>query len=363
MIGSVQPAQRHENPILKSTLDEATQQQMRGAFEGLSDAPTQSETPALPPVRQKWLGIPVDEVSGTATEIAAQIPRFSRMPFALRSNGHVTNENPYLDMIVREPLNGSGARVPVGIVSKSYTLLQHSTVFDRTLDAIKAAGVELDSVVVDLIMTEHGERMELQFLFPDEYSMLPNDGEPIALQLRCINSVDGSHVFDATLGWFRFICSNGLMIGTVKSRYKKAHTQDLDITKIREFLVAGIAGATLDRVRINRWQGTVIREEILEKWVNKPLRETWGVKAATRAYHIARSGYDAELTLPFEKAPPSERTIRRRAKVPGADFDSLNAYGVSQALSWLAKERRELHEYLARERQVSPLIQRLISLN
>ena len=45
-------------------------------------------------------------------EIAAQIPRFSRMPFALRSNGHVTKENPYLDMIVREPLNGSGARVP-----------------------------------------------------------------------------------------------------------------------------------------------------------------------------------------------------------------------------------------------------------
>ena len=124
MIDSVQPPQRREMPILKSTLDEATQQQMRDAFGGLADAPTRSDTPALPPVRQKWLGIPVDEVSGTVTEIASRIPQFSRMPFAPLSNGQATKPNPYLDMIVREPMNGTGARVPVGVVSKSYTLLE-----------------------------------------------------------------------------------------------------------------------------------------------------------------------------------------------------------------------------------------------
>jgi hypothetical protein len=35
---------------------------------------------------------------------------------------------------------------------------------------------------------------------------------------------------------------------------------------------------------------------------------------------------------------------------------------VSQALSWLAKERRELQEQLDRERQIAPLIQRLIAI-
>src|SRR5688500_11822994 len=105
---------------------------------------------ALPPVRQKWLGVPVNEISGTCRDIARRIPLFTRIPFALPNNGHPAKKNPYLDMIVQEPLNGSGERVPIGIVSKSYTLLQHRTVFDRSADAIKAAGIKLDDVRVHL---------------------------------------------------------------------------------------------------------------------------------------------------------------------------------------------------------------------
>lgn len=165
------------------------------------------------------------------------------------------------------------------------------------------------------------------------------------------------------VGWFRFICSNGLVIGTVKDRFKKAHTEHLDITRIEGFLQAGIAGATLDRVYLKRWEATAIREDALRKWVDKPLRNAWGVKAAARAYHIALRGFDVEFILPFEKALPSQRTVKLGAQVPGADFDNLNAFSVSQALSWLAKERHEFQEHLEREQQIRPLIQRLIALN
>src|SRR2546423_613271 len=140
-------------PILKSTLSEAVQQQMRDAFEGLADAPTISDQPALPSVRQKWLGIPLSELSGTVSEIAGQIPRFARIPFALPSNGQPAKENPYLDMIVQEPLNGNATRVPIGVVSKSYALLQHKTVFDRSIKAIEAAGIALHKMRVDLKIT------------------------------------------------------------------------------------------------------------------------------------------------------------------------------------------------------------------
>jgi len=317
---------------------------------------------ALPPVRQKWLGVPVNEVIGSVTDIAKRIPRFTRTPFALNNNGHPARQNPYLDMIVEEAAE-NGQRVPVGIVSKSYTLLEHKTVLDRSIEAIKAAGVDPDELRVDLKLTEHGERMDLQFLFPNSFSITPSDGWPMSLRLRCINSVDGSHIFDAMLGWFRLICSNGLVIGTVKNRFKKAHTEHLDIARIGEFLRAGIAGATFDRLCLKRWEATKIHEETLRKWVDKPLRDAWGVKAAARAYHIALHGFDVELVRPFEKLPPSQRTIRERIEVPGATVNSLNAFSVSQALSWLAKERRELQEHLERERQIRPLIQRLIALN
>ena len=328
---------------------------------GLTAQPTQL---ALPPVRQKWLGVPVNQFTGNVDDIAARIPRFIRLPFAVKNDGHPAKENPYLDMIIRESFNGDGRQVPVGVVSKSYTLLQHQTVFDRAVTAIEAAGIKPEEVRrVDLELTEHGERMALQFLFPHKFSITPSDGEPMSLRLLCINSVEGSHVFDAFLGWFRFICSNGLVIGTVKDRFKKAHTQHLDITRIEGFLRDGIADATADRARLERWQRTEIRQGVLRKWVDEPLRKEWGVKAATRVYHIALRGCDVKLVLPFEKAPPSRRTVEVGAKVPGAICDTVNAFGVSQALSWLAKQRRELQEHLARERQIGPLIQRLIALN
>jgi hypothetical protein len=154
-----------------------------------------------------------------------------------------------------------------------------------------------------------------------------------------------------------------LIIGTIKGRFKKAHTKHFDVTKIEAFLQKGIAGASLDRWRLIRLEATKIHEPAFRKWIDEPLRAAWGVKAAARAYHIVRSGWDVELILPFEKEPPSRRTVRRVTEVPGASSDNLNAFGVSQALSWLAKERRELQEHLERERQIRPLIQRLISLN
>jgi hypothetical protein len=318
---------------------------------------------ALPPVRQKWLGVPVNEWTGPVTEIAKRIPRFARAPFASNNNGHPSKQNPYFDMIIQEPLTRNAERVPIGIVSKSYTLLEHKTVFDRAIDAIKAAGVKLEQLRVHLRLTEHGERMDLQFLFPDDFSITPNDGWPMSLRLRCINSVDRSHVFDAMLGWFRMICSNGLVIGTVRNRFKKPHTENLDITRIGEFLHTGIAGATLDHLFLKRWEATAIREEALSRWVDKPLSKAWGIKAAARAYHIALRGCDVELVRPFEKLPPSRRTIKPGAKVPGATANNLNAFSVSQVLSWLAKERREFQEALEREQQIRPLIQRLIALN
>ena len=147
------------------------------------------------------------------------------------------------------------------------------------------------------------------------------------------------------------------------ARGSASYMMHLDITRIEEFLRDGIADATADRARLERWQRTEVRPGSLRRWVDDLLRKEWGVKAATRVYHIALRGCDVKLVLPFEKAPPSRRTVEVGAKVPGAITDNVNAFGVSQALSWLAKQRRELQEHLARERQIGPLIQRLIALN
>ena len=307
---------------------------------------------ALPPTRHKWLGVPVDECSGTLGEIAKKIPQFTRKPFALSdSNGHPAKQNPFFDMIIREPLNGEADRVPVGVVSKSYSLLQHTEVLSRATVAMEESGIKPDEIRADLKLSQNGERMSLQLLFPERYSMMPGDGRPMLLRLLCNNSVDGSLNFAATLGWFRLVCSNGLVIGTVSARIKEVHSKHLDVTRIGNLLKRDLAEAMKDHTRFERWIKTPVHETMLCKWVDKDLREAWGVKAAARAYHIALHGCDAELTQPFEKLRPSQRTVKPSAKVPGADFADLNAFGVCQALSWLAKERHEFQEHIERDLQ------------
>src|SRR5438876_11459610 len=102
------------------------------------------------------------------------------------------------------------------------------------------------------------------------------------------------------------------------ARGSASYMMHLDITRIEEFLRDGIADATADRARLERWQRTEVRPGSLRRWVDDLLRKEWGVKAATRVYHIALRGCDVKLVLPFEKAPPSRRTVEVGAKVPGA---------------------------------------------
>lgn len=317
-----------------------------------------------PPNRQKWLGIPVIEHEGTLDEIGRTIPHFTRRPFTLNGeNGHPSKRNRFFDMIVQDSNGSSDSEMPVGVVSKSYNLLQHTTVLEHAIEAMRVAKVNPHEVRASMRMTENGERMELQLHFPKKYSINPEDEHSMGLRLICVNSVDGSLKFFATLGWFRFVCSNGLIIGTAKLRLKERHSPHLDIAMIGEVLKRDLISATADQNRFKVWFNTKIKAETLRRWVDEPLKAAWGVKAATRAYHITITGRDVDLVSPFEKAPPSRRQVKTGAKVPGASEGALNAYGVCQVLSWLAKERREFQEHIERQQEIEPLIERLITLN
>jgi hypothetical protein len=74
----------------------------------------------------------------------------------------------------------------------------------------------------------------LHLQFPDAYTINPGDGHQLALRLGVFNSVDGSTRFRAVLGWLRFICSNGMVIGPAQNDYKRRHNQTLVITDMNE---------------------------------------------------------------------------------------------------------------------------------
>ena len=97
------------------------------------------------PVQEKWLTSPVRRVTGKLSEIRQQIPEFERRDFSLPEvPGESPRANVRLDAIVRRPFGDDKTFVPVGTVSKDYTLVTHVAVLDSVRKALKEAAVSAE---------------------------------------------------------------------------------------------------------------------------------------------------------------------------------------------------------------------------
>jgi hypothetical protein len=318
---------------------------------------------------RKWQASPVMCYKGPLDQVRKHIPTFERKTFgpALLPAKDFDVENPFAtpyppgfnrfhDVIVRQPINSQEVEVPVGIVSKQYTLIQHQDLVDTALHAVQKARIDPSEIITQLDLTEYGERMRLGLIFPKKYNMvLPNNDE-MGLRLECFNSVDGSMKFMSVIGWLRFVCANGLIIGVADSYYKKRHNRYMELSDIAAILQGGIAATTTEREMILSWQKRKLSEAGFAKWTDSVLAKRWGVKAAVRAWHITRTGHDVAQEDPFEKGRPTEKHVIQIMKVPGAVLPGDNVYALSQSLSWLAKERRDVQEQLEWKQQIPDLL-------
>jgi len=309
----------------------------------------------------KWLGSPVNTYRGSINEILKLIPEFDRRPFALSGNQSSAVENAYMDMIVRKPLSKTdNTEIPIGVVSKTYQLVQHKEVINTIINAIKKINIDPREVTAELKMTEYGERVGFHIQFPDEYSIDPGDNHKLALRLGCFNSVDGSTRFRAVLGWLRFVCSNGMVVGSAQNDYKRRHNQTLVIDDMNELLTTGIELAVADKSNLERWIKTPLHQDKFQNWIDKQVATKWGVKAATRAFHIAKSGGDVEV-IPFSKKElPSKKEVEVGKPVPGSSDPAKNLYDVSQVLTWLAGQRNDVEEQLNWQKDVPELMSSLV---
>ncbi|MHB9129921.1 MAG: DUF932 domain-containing protein [Armatimonadota bacterium] len=324
--------------------------------------------------RQKWLGEKVVEYHGTVDEVEKYIPHFDRQPFvydlpaiagidptrhALPSFAH----NRYYDVIIRHPDFPNEPPVPAGIVSKKYALVQHAELVGVALDALRSVGIDRDTLVAGLTLTEYGNRMHLTLMLPDKYAFAISNSDTMALRLECFNSVDGTVPLQVILGWFRFVCYNGMIVGTTISRSRQLHTESLSLREVSDVLYEGLDIAVRDKAIFAEWIKTPISPSHLEHWVDNTLREKWGVLAAARAYHIANTGHDGKFIDRFEKALPHARQMDNGRRVPGVAEKSSNIFDASQILSWLAKERTDIAERRERMADIPGLLDALISLN
>jgi hypothetical protein len=306
----------------------------------------------------RWRARNVEFIAGQWESLSRRIPRFVIEDFKATSEGPA---NPHLRSVVRLPLSITEQRIPVGVVSNTYRLAQHKEVVEKCFEGLRAHQIDARMLKCEVGLTPLGEWMNFRAYFPENYCFSPSDGNKLALRLECFNSVDGSSRLVILLGWFRFICANGLIIGETKAELRDVHDGDLNLQAIPGIISEGLTKVKTDLARLKRWGNLTIQLDSAKfiKWINGHLTEKWGKKAACRTLHICRSGRDAEFTDPFAQGKPSEKQVNLLDDVPGAPTPAENLYDVCQALSWIASRRNNADERLAWQGQIAELVDNL----
>ena len=319
-------------------------------------------SPINPPSRnaRRWGALPMGlDFTGSPQEAFARLPRFER----IRSEDLGLGVNESSDLVVRT--NGIDNVIerptPISFVSKSYRLIQHSEFLTSALNiAGQLPKAKINSV--EVFLTSNGERAMFRIGLGDAFSFGP-DGQEVGLQMLCKNSVDGGVAASARLGWFRFVCANGMIVGLEMGRTRLTHTPTAHLGNLFEPLIRQVQIASDDQSTMHRWAKARVKSEALRKWVDTDVAEAWNGLAASRVWSICTSGRDASCYLPpFKKDIPTRRQVKRAQAVPGSPAKAETLYAVAQALSWVASRRSDQDECESFQRGIGPLMAKVEEL-
>lgn len=306
------------------------------------------------PETLRWRSREVRYYAGGWDEILSVLPAFETVPFR---TGPVDPSNPFLLTVLRKPLAGEGP-VPVGVVSHRYSLIQHRDVAMRCRAGLVQAGVDPASLRYEVGVSQLGEWMNFRIYFSHEYSFQDSHGEMVNLRLECFNAIDGSSRLIVLFGWYRFVCANGMVIGESKIEIRERHRKPLEIDSIPERIASALLVAEAGKRRLVDWECAHIDIKALAPWVDGPVTERWGKKAAARVFHICCSGHDVKIN-DFARGAASEKPVLSRIPIAGSPSRSGTKYDVAQALSFVATHRNDADDRLDRQGDIPGLLLQL----
>jgi hypothetical protein len=317
-----------------------------------------------PPETAEWtpLGLrepPTRWLRGRLDEVAAALPDFERGPFALAPESEgAWHDNELFDLIsTRE--DAAWARRPVAVVGKGYRLIGHREAAGRIAEALHDIGFDAAALDTHATLERYGARLALEVHLGSRWMVDPGDGHPLMLQLRCLNSVDAGSSLRVLFSWYRLVCTNGLVVGFSQEAGRVLHRNSPAVPDLRREIENGLTLARTDRSNMRQWLARPIRAASLVPFTDGVLREAWGARDAARFLHVARTGHDAEFENRFAAGKPSEKRMVPGVAVPGSPTEARTEWDAAQALSWVARERRDPAAYLERLLDIPGLVAEL----
>ena len=304
-------------------------------------------------MNQTWSSLKAEERIIPFSEINDYLPNFKKIPFQFDGE-----ENDRFQMIVNSEDN-----FPINTCSKRYSLIQHQELVEQVERIIEEIEPVIDEEQTVIHTSKNKERLWIECSFPDcEFD--PGDGNPIELRLHAFNSVDLSIPFEITFGWWRQICSNGMMAMESGTSFRHRHTPNLDSESISQVAEELWSSAFMDTEKYQELHSIPIKVEsdLIENWINSTVNKTWGLQNASRIYHIMKSGHDGNPSYPeggkVRGINPTELDFESERLVPGSGI-AENMYDVINAVSWISSHQNNLKDRIKKMRQVPSLVKTL----
>ncbi len=142
----------------------------------------------------------------------------------------------------------------ISIMKNTYQLVQNRNVIMPLLEQLH--NLDTNWIIDPSHSFVENNRMRLQVTFPE---LTLYDGQSdIALSLFLHNSYDGSEGVRLFWGAIRGICTNGIVFGTLLSKYYRRHTSGLDISNLKQQLEATYDKIPVLKHRIDILQNTKV---------------------------------------------------------------------------------------------------------
>jgi hypothetical protein len=185
--------------------------------------------------------------------------RLENFMFPVEERAVYVQDDPHLNLNIADNYKAivrsdNGSSKLISIMKNTYQLVPNREVILPLLQELH----KLDNkwVIDPTHSFVEDSRMRLQITFP-ELTLNDNSSE-IALSLFLHNSYDGSEGVRLFWGAIREICSNGMVFGTLLSKYYRRHTSGLDISNLKEKLQATYDKIPVIRHRIEMMQNTKV---------------------------------------------------------------------------------------------------------
>ncbi len=135
----------------------------------------------------------------------------------------------YFEDPTRKTILRTDTNQVLGVHKNSYKLVKNEDIFPQFEEALHHSALKTDGLQVKHQLSHSGAKTVRSYIFPEHtVDVNPTIGDKVSMELKVINSYDGSYAFQSMIGGNRLACLNGMVaFETFLQTYGK-HTSRLD---------------------------------------------------------------------------------------------------------------------------------------